>query len=70
MKIIYQISMVSGSTSTAWIDVTKQQYQDAGLYPEYARRTVIRESDVSEMLETLAALSEYAAKIRNDYDQR
>lgn len=41
MKIIYQISMASGSTSGAWIDVTKEQYDDSGLYPEYVRRAVV-----------------------------
>ena len=38
---IYQISLATGRvTSSAWIDVEKDQYDDAGLYPEYARRTL------------------------------
>lgn len=40
-KPIYQISLATGrATSSAWIDVTKDQYDDAGMYPEYARRIV------------------------------
>lgn len=35
---IYQISMASGAATTAWIDVTKEVYDDARLYPEYRRR--------------------------------
>lgn len=38
---IYQISLTTGrATSSAWIDVEKDQYDDAGMYPEYARRTL------------------------------
>ena len=38
---VYQICKAdSVSISTAWIDVQKQQYDDAALYPEYGRRVL------------------------------
>ena len=38
---VYQICMAdSVSISTAWVDVGKEAYDDAGLYPEYRRRTL------------------------------
>lgn len=38
---VYQICKAdSVSISTAWIDVQKQQYDDAALYPEYVRRVL------------------------------
>jgi hypothetical protein len=38
---VYQICKKdSQSISSAWIDVEKQAYEDAGIYPEYGRRTL------------------------------
>ena len=37
---VYQIAMAEGSTSTAWIDVAKDVFDDAGMYPEYKRRAL------------------------------
>lgn len=38
---VYQLCKVdSVSISTAWVDVQKQQYDDAALYPEYGRRVL------------------------------
>lgn len=38
---VYQICKKdSQSISSAWIDVEKQVYEDAGIYPEYGRRTL------------------------------
>lgn len=38
---VYQICKKdSQSISSAWIDVEKQAYEDAGMYPEYGRRTL------------------------------
>lgn len=38
---VYQICKKdSQSISTAWIDVEKQAYEDASVYPEYGRRTL------------------------------
>ena len=39
-KPVYQIAMAEGSTSTAWIDVDKDVFDDAGIYPEYKRRAL------------------------------
>jgi len=39
-KPVYQIAMAEGSTSTAWIDVAKDVFDDAGMYPEYKRRAL------------------------------
>jgi dTDP-4-dehydrorhamnose reductase len=37
---VYQIAMAEGSASTAWIDVAKDVFDDAGMYPEYKRRAL------------------------------
>lgn len=38
---VYQICRAdSVSISTAWVNVQKQQYEDAALYPEYVRRVL------------------------------
>jgi len=38
---VYQICKKdSQSISSAWVDVEKQAYEDAGIYPEYGRRTL------------------------------
>ena len=38
---VYQICRAdSVSISTAWVNVQKQQYEDAALYPEYIRRVL------------------------------
>ena len=37
---VYQIAMAEGSTSTAWIDVAKDVFDDSGMYPEYKRRAL------------------------------
>ena len=37
---VHQIAMAEGSTSTAWIDVAKDVFDDAGMYPEYKRRAL------------------------------
>ena len=60
---IYQVCKSNSvSLSSAWIDVTEQTYNDAGLYPEYGRR-VLYTSD------QLAAIKAYAEQLRVAIDR-
>ncbi len=53
---VYQIAMAEGSTSTAWIDVAKNVFDDAGMYPEYKRRALYTRPELeAETIETLKA---------------
>ena len=45
---IYQVCKSDSiSLSSAWIDVTEQTYNDAGLYPEYGRRILYTSDQVA-----------------------
>jgi hypothetical protein len=39
-EAVYQIAMAEGSTRTAWIDVSEDVFNDAGMYGEYKRRAL------------------------------
>ena len=43
MALIYQISMIKGSTEGAWIDVDVGEWRSAATYPEHYRRRVVAE---------------------------
>lgn len=45
---VYQVCKSDSiSLSSAWIDVTEQTYNDAGLYPEYGRRILYTSDQVA-----------------------
>lgn len=71
---IYQVCKSdSVSLSSAWIDVTKQTYTDAGLYSEYGRRTLYTADAIlyaaKPLLEHISELEENAATMKGYYEQ-
>jgi len=56
---VHQIAMAEGSTSTAWIDVAKDVFDDAGMYPEYKRRALYTRPEPSRKPMTEEEISRY-----------
>jgi len=74
---VYQIAMAEGSTRTAWIDVAKNVFDDAGMYGEYKRRALFLHppkpaepaaSELYKALEDLVCLCEVGLKSGYDVD--
>ena len=62
---VYQICKKdSQCISSAWIDVEKQAYEDAGMYPEYGRRTLYTHPAPSV---PVAWMASYVDPIGNDH---
>ena len=55
---VYQVCKSdSASLSSAWIDVTEQTYNDAGLYPEYGRRILYTSNQLAAAQEEIERLN-------------